>query len=340
MALFSSQIATKKMVPVCRQMASSYEAGIPIVRTLELVGNGIGDKKTREVLQTMAQDIQRGASLADAARKHPKYLPPFFVELLAGGESSGRLNIMLKDLADYYEDRLALRRSIIGASIYPSLQLTAAWFLGTFALGLVSQLGEPNFSLDDYFISYGFFQLKAMIVLAIVFFACVGLSRAGLFQYVWGWLVNAFWPINNVTRKFALARFFRSMSLLIESGMHIKSCIINSAAMTANPYIRKDLMQAAPLVGQGATLVQAFAPCRSLTPTAREMLAVGEESGQLDVSLRKVSEYHLAEANHAVKVATTVLGIAILVAMALLVGYIIISFYAKLYGSMFEQLNV
>lgn len=342
MGLFSAQIATKSMVPLCRQLATSYDAGIPILRALSLVRDGTRDKRAREVLEAMADQVRNGATLGDAARSHQKYLPRYFIELLSAGEMSGRLSVMLRDLAEYYEDQLTMRRSIVGSLVYPGIQLAAAWFLGTFALRLIRRLdftGKTQFDFWQYLVGYGYFQLKAMCVLAAVFALCAGLARLGVWKWIWGWFTNFVWPIKTVTRKFALARFFRSMSLLIGSGMNIKSCIINSAAITVNPYIERDLLQAVPLVAEGATLMQAFAVTRSLTPVAREMIFVGEQSGNLEQSLLKVSQYHLEEANQAVKIASRVMGVLILLILAGLVGYIYITFFMTYYGRMLDSLG-
>ncbi len=144
---------------------------------------------------------------------------------------------------------------------------------------------------------------------------------------------NKIWPINIVVKKFALSRFFRSMSLLIGSGVNMKTCIAQSAALTVNPYIERDLMKAIPLIADGTTLEQAFSHSRSLTPMAREMLIVGEHSGELESCLYKVSEYHKAEAESAVKRAVIVMNVLIVLAVGLVVGYIIITFYSQLYGA-------
>jgi len=337
MGLFSPELSTKTMVPLCRQLATSYEAGIPIVRGLALVSEQLQDRKARRVMVEMMESVQAGSTLGDAARKQRGYLPHFFIALLESGESGGRLDVMLRDLAQYYEDRLAMRRAIIGALTYPILQLAAAWFLGTFALRLVGQLDPMSmqpFDLGAYFAGYVWFQVKAMLVLGVLFLLCAFLSYIGVLRWIWGWFAYNLWPFNQVSRRFALARFFRSMSLLIGSGMHIRLCIEHSAVITLNPYVERDLRKAVPVVAQGGTLVEAFAGSKVLTRVAREMIHVGEETGKLEESLRKVSEYHMDEATHAVKVATRVLGVAIILVMALLIGYIVISFYANLYGNL------
>lgn len=335
MGLMTAEISSKHLVPLCRQMATSYDAGIPIIRTLEMMSDNARDGRSKQVFRAMAEDTRAGATLGEAARRQQKYLPRFFIELLHSGELGGRLDVMLRDMADYYEDRLAMQRKIVGAMVYPTLQLTAAWFIGTFALGLIGKLNLESgeaINLGQYFSDYLLFQGVSMGVLAVVLIAIVILSRLGVISWSWGLILNYIWPLNMVTRKFALARFFRGFSLLLGSGMNIKSCIANSAAITGNPRIEKDLLTSIPRVAQGATLVEAFRPCRSLTPVAREMLEVGEHSGHLEQSLRKVSEYHLEEGRHAVTVASKIMGVVIVLMVGALIGYIIISFWMKYFS--------
>jgi type IV pilus assembly protein PilC len=345
MGLFSPQIATKKMVPLCRQMATAYEAGIPIIRTFDLLARQQKDRRLRDLTTRIGDDIRNGSTLGAAVQRQSKYLPRFFVELLSSGEKGGRLDVMMRDLADYYEDRLNMQRRIVRSLIYPGIQLAAAWFLGTFALRLLRAMrglfsSGTSFDLMGYFRDYAIFQAKAMTVFAAVFAVCVILSRLGLFGWILGAVTTHVWPLAGVTRKFGLARFFRCMSLLIGSGMRVDYCIENAAAVTANPYIEKDLVKAVPRVRDGETLVEAFAESRYLTPTAREMMLVGEQSGDLEGQLRKVSEYHLEEATHAVGIATTVLGVFIVLAIALLIGYIVITFWVNFYGGMMDDLGI
>lgn len=340
MGIMTAEISAKHLVPLCRQMATSYDAGLPIIRTLELMSDNAKDRRAKQVFRDMAEDARSGATLGEAARRQQKYLPRFFIELLHSGELGGRLDVMLRDMAEYYEDRLDMQRKIAAAMVYPALQLTAAWFLGTFALGLIGQLnfeaGEA-FNLGAYFEDYLLFQGIAVGIFVLLLLGIVVLSRLGLITWSWGLMLNYVWPLNTVNKKFSLARFFRSFSLLLGSGMNIKSCIANAAAIAGNPYIEKDLRKAIPRVAEGATLVEAFAPCRSLTPVAREMIEVGEQSGNLEQSLRKVSEYHLEEGRHAVAVASKIMGVLIVLAVGGTAGFIIISFYMQ-YFSMLDSI--
>jgi type IV pilus assembly protein PilC len=339
------------MVPLCRQLSASYHAGIPIIRSFELLAQEQKDPKIRRVLLTMRDDLKRGDTLSVATRQQSRYLPEFFIQLMAAGEQSGTLDTMLKDLGEYFEDRLKIQRSIVRALVYPAIQLTLAWFLGTFAFRMLGALkifiteifgkgSGGQFDFATFLTDYAWFQGKALLVFGVIFAVCVILSRMGLFGYIWGAFATHVWPISTVTRKFALARFFRSMALLIGSGMRIDQCIENSANTTTNPYIQKDLKQAIPIVRDGGTLVEAFAGSRYLTSTAREMLLVGEESGNLEGQLRKVSDYHLEEANMATTIAVRMLGIAIVIGIALLIGYLIIMFWTSYYGAMFSAFDM
>ncbi|HIJ73461.1 MAG TPA: type II secretion system F family protein [Candidatus Hydrogenedentes bacterium] len=346
MPLFSKQISTKTLVPMCRQLATSYEAGIPILRSLEIVGEQTPNHRVRTVLREMHDSLRAGATLADATQEQSKYLSPYLIQLLATGERGGRLDIMLRDLADYFEDRLKMQRQIVAAMALPIIYLCLGWFFLTFGFMILKatfqtmKRGGVSFSFQTFFRDYVLFQGKAVAVAAAVFAVCVILSRLGLFK----WIVSAFsthiWPFAPVTRRLSLARFMRSFSLLLGSGLRVDHCIESAADVAVNPYIRRELLKAVPLVKDGVALDKAFANTRYLTPTAREMIYMGEQSGNLEAMLRKASEYYLEEATHAVNIMTRFFFVGTLVGVLLFVGYFIIKFYLTLYGGIMDEFGI
>ena len=346
MGLFSKQIEARRLAPLCRQLATAYDAGIPILRTLEMARREAGDRRVRDVLGQMHDDIRQGATLGDAAKKQSTRLPPLLVQMLAAGEHGGRLDAMLHDLASYYEDRVVMRQKIMGMAVYPIIQLVVAWFLGTFALGLVGEVtavfGSATGEVDlfGYFGDYLRFQAIALVVAVTAVLALAFVARTGALRWVWGWIATFVWPLAPVTRKFALARFCRGMSLLLGSGVNTTQAIQSSAAVASNPYIERDLLKAVEPVRQGATLAEAFRGSRYLSSNAREMIEVGEASGKLEVSLRKASDYHFNEASAAVQVMTKVGFVLLLLLVAGVIGYVIISFYMRLYGGLFNELGI
>lgn len=347
MGLFSKQVSTKTLVPMCRQLATSYEAGIPILRTLEMVADNVPNRRAKSVVTQMHDAVRHGGSLTEAAHAQAKYLSPFFIQLLAAGERGGRLDIMLRDLADYFEDKLKMQRQIAAALALPVIYLVVAWFLGTFAfriLGATMALfhsgGGTSFDFETFGRQYILFQGKALGVAAVMFAFCVVLSRLGALKWISGAISTHVWPLAPVTRRFALARFLRSFSLLLGSGLRVDHCIENAAEVTVNPYIRRDLLKALPYVQNGQTLERAFSATRYLTPTAREMIFVGEQAGNLEGMLRKASEYYLEEATHAVAVLMRFLFVALVLGVALIIGYVIIKFYLTLYGGIFDEFGI
>jgi len=338
--LLSSQLSTKTMVPLSRQLATSSGAGIPILRTLELVAGGARDKKARNLLLRVRDNIRDGNTLSQALRAESKYLPPLFVELMSSGEAGGHIEAMLQDLAQYFEERLQMQRMVISKLTYPFLQVCAAWFLGTFALRALSHIGTGAFNLDEYLLGYAKFQASALGVFGVVALVLWGLTRLGFFRSPWRWILTYMWPIKGVTRRFGRSRFFRSLSLLIASGMPIARALERAAATTLNPYMEDDFLTAVPRVQAGDSLTESLRGCRFMTQETIEIIAVGDESGKVDAALRKASEYQMQEAIHAVNVAARAGEVFIMLLVAGLIGYIVISFYSGLYGGLFDALGV
>lgn len=347
MAILSKELSSKEMVPVCRQIATAYEAGIPIIDVLEKVGEQQKNSSVRRVLTTISDDLRHGDTLAEATNKQSESLSPLFVNLLANGEQSGKLDNMLNELADYYEDRLAMRRQVASALAYPMLLLVICWFLGSFSLGMVDVAldglngrGGGVSGIKEYFAQYVSFQIRAMIIFGLVAAIGVVLSRMGALGWIVGMVTTFVWPLSVVTRKLSLARFFRSFSLMLSGGIGMVQCIQQSVRVVSNPYIAKDLMQAIPHVRRGSTLVEAFQNSRMLTPLSREMLSIGEQSGKLEYQLGKAAEYHMNEAQHAIKQAVTVFTTLIMLAVFTLIGGVVIYFYSSLYGGIADGLGI
>ncbi len=327
------------MAPLCRELATTHSAGIPLLQGLHLASQHGGTMKTRQMLERMEAAIIDGDTLAEAARKEHKLLPEMFVEVVAAGEIGGRLDDLFHDLADYYEGVWKMQRATTAVLVYPALQLIMAWFLGTFALGLVGMISPTateRFDLGTYLSAYAAFQAKALGIAAVGVAILIVLARMGMLRMPWTLIKTAIPPLRYILNKFAMARFFRTLSLLVGSGLNIRQCIERSAAVTLNPLIERDLLRAIPVIMRGGTLVEAFSGCRYINRVGKEMIAVGEHSGRLDAALRKVAEYHYDEAQAAVSAAARILFVASVLIVGVIIGAIVIRFYGSLYGSMLD----
>jgi type IV pilus assembly protein PilC len=337
MGLLSSQLSSKELAILCRELATTYGAGIPILQTLELAAQHSSSGKIRHMLERIGQSILDGQSFDGAVRAESSLLPDMFIEVIHAGEIGGKLDVLLEDLAAYYENIWKMVRSVQAAMVYPLLQLLSAWYLGTFALGIVGRFNPyatERFVMRDYLSSYLTFHVQALVIFALVTGILIALGRAGLLRMPWALFKNVIWPIRHISNKFAMARFFQTLGLLIGSGLNMRQCIERSAAVTMNPLIEQDLLKAIPVLMDGGTLVQAFSGCGYINRVGKEMIAVGEKSGRLDVTLKKVAEYHYNEAQAAVNTATKLLFVATVLVVGVIIGAIVIYFYANMYGSL------
>jgi type IV pilus assembly protein PilC len=341
MGLFTPKVSVNKLVPMCRQLATANDAGIPVMRTLELVGGEFRDRKVRGVLTEMRDDISQGETLGGAAEKQSKYLPRIFVELLRAGEEGGRLEYLLRDLADYYEDVQAMRRRALMIMAYPLIILAAAWFLVPFAFmisGRVTAAFARGGTVDfaALFADYGAFQAKSALVAALVFAVLVILGRLGVTPYLFGVVRSYAWPFSRISRRFAQARFLRTLSLLIGSGVELTRCVRRAASVTNNPYLERNLLRALEPLRQGRTMVEAFSNVGVLDRTSREMLAVGEQSGNMEQALNKAANYHLEAAEQAVHIWFQAFKVLLIVGLGAVILFVLIRFYTGFYGGLLD----
>ncbi len=330
----------KTMSILCRQIASAYEGGIPIIQALQIVGDNFPSRKVKIILYQCSDNLIQGMTLSEALN-HAGVFPDLFIQLVTAGEKSGRLDIILRDLSSYYEDLWKMKRSTIASLIYPMSQLILGWFLGSFALGIVRQIGlEKQFSLQIYFSSYIAFQIKVCIVFTVFITVLIILKNTktihsllyGIFRYIY--------PFSYIIHKFSLARFFKAFALLYSSGIPITVALQQSSELLPSSNYQKDISTVIHLIRNGSNLEKSFKTLSWIGQIGQEMIAVGEKSGKLDETLQKLAEFFLLDAQQALQVASKIFNILILLAVGAIIGFIIISFYSQLYGNMFKQLGI
>lgn len=338
--IFSSKLGLRTMVPFCRQLATAHKAGIPILRSFEIIVNQTHNWRLRNVVSRMSDSIRAGSTLDQAARQESKYLPAFFVELVGAGEIGGRLAEIFENLADYYERMAELVRKLIGKLIYPLCLLLALLI----TMCLMSAIGKASneYGLDFNLLIQSFLAnlLRLSAALAVLLAVIVVLARMGLLRWISGLVSTFMWPLASLTRKLSISRFARSLALLVRSGVPITEAVRKAAATANNPYIERSLVRCIPDIQAGEPLSTALSPCRYLSEMAREMIHTGEESGALDQHLEKIADIHEAEAVQAAQNVIVVLGVLVLVAVAIGIGFFVISFWTNYYGALLDDLGV
>lgn len=280
----------KRMALLCHELSTTYEAGLPIVRSLSLLADGSPSRAMRRSLRRLASDIERGATLADAIHWQGRRFPTFFRELVAGGEVTGTLGPALRHLTAYYEDRVALQRRILTMLTYPFVVFVCAVFvIPLFELYAKSAFGlAPRDAPNE-------FLLHSVLTWGVNIAILVALVRLGILNAVWSVVGTYLPPFSDITRHFALGRFFRALALFLESGFGAAKSVEHAAAVSGNAFIRRRLLRALPAVRRGEPLSEALAATRYVGAQSLMMLAVGEESGKVDETLAKISHYHIED---------------------------------------------
>jgi type IV pilus assembly protein PilC len=288
-------------------------------------------------------DVEGGASLADAMRKHPKAFDDLFTNMIAAGEAGGILDTILKRLATYIEKAVKLQAQVKGAMVYPVAVISIAgiviavilWkVIPTFAsmfAGLGAELPLPTrfvIALSTWLVRLGPFLIVGGILLVVAFrryYATYGGRRV-----VDKIVIKA--PIFGVLmQKIAVARFCRTLSTLISSGVPILDGLEITARTAGNAIVEDAIMFVRKGVESGLTLAQPLKETGVFPPMVVQMIGVGEQTGALDAMLSKIADFYDDEVDSAVEALTALLEPIMMVFLGTVIGFIVIAMYLPIF---------
>ena len=339
---FKKKVKSRDLGVFCKQFSAVIKAGVTIISALELMGDQIENKTLRKAVQDAKVYVEKGGTLADAFRVNPDVFPPIMINMTAAGEMSGNLEVCLDRLVEHFEKDNALSSKIKGAMVYPIVVLCVMVVVVIVVLVAVI----PNFAdmFNDMgtqlplptrmmmaaadFVKYKWWLL-IIIVAAIVFgiklfkktpfgeqlFANIGL-KAPIF--------------GNLNIKTACARFSRTMSTLMASGISMIDSVEQVAKMMDNKIIRDGLMDAKTQVAKGVPLSKPLKDMEMLPPMLSAMTKIGEETGDIEEMLTKVADYYDEEVEAATNALTAAMEPLIMVLLAGIVGMIVAAVYGPI----------
>ena len=336
-------VSAKNLAVFTRQFSVMIDAGLPLVQCLDILGNQEEDKNFSAVILQTRADVESGASLADAMRKHPKTFDPLFTNMIAAGEAGGILDTILKRLATYIEKAVKLKGQVKSAMIYPiAVVVIAAVVVGvilwkvipTFAAlfsGLGATLPLPTrvvIWMSDSLVRYMPFILVGM-----------GAAVYGVKQYygtpggrhvIDGGVLKA--PILGlIMRKIAVARFCRTLSTLISSGVPILDGLEITAKTAGNAIVEDAIMLTRKSIERGETVSAPLKETAVFPPMVTQMIAVGEATGALDAMLGKIADFYEEEVDAAVAGLLTLLEPIMIAFLGGIVGGIVIAMYLPIF---------
>jgi type IV pilus assembly protein PilC len=319
------------------------DAGLPLVQCLDILGSQEEDKNFAAVILATRTDVESGASLADAMRKHPKTFDALFTNMVAAGEAGGILDTILKRLATYIEKAVKLAGQVKSAMVYPVAVVVIAgavvgvilWkVIPTFAAlfsGLGADLPMPTrvvIALSDNLVRY-----FPIII--------VGAGAAGYFfkkyyatepgRRVVDATVLKMPILGQIMRKIAVARFCRTLSTLISSGVPILDGLEITAKTSGNAVVEDAIMVTRKSIERGETISVPLKETKVFPPMVTQMIGVGEATGALDTMLAKIADFYEEEVDTAVAGLLTLLEPIMIAMLGIVVGGIVIAMYLPIF---------
>jgi type IV pilus assembly protein PilC len=335
--------SAKNLAVFVRQFSVMIDAGLPLVQCLDILGTQEEDKNFAAVILQTRTDVESGASLADAMKKHPKTFDPLFTNMIAAGEAGGILDTILKRLATYIEKAVKLAGQVKSAMIYPIAVIVIAGVV----VGVILWKVIPTFAA--LFSGLGAdLPLPTRVVIALsdnlvrffpFIFVGAGAAAWGFKQYYASpggrRSVDAFtlkMPVlGNIMRKIAVARFCRTLSTLISSGVPILDGLEITAKTAGNAIIEDAIMVTRTSIERGETISAPLKETDVFPPMVTQMIGVGEATGALDTMLGKIADFYEEEVDAAVAGLLTLLEPIMIAILGIVVGGIVIAMYMPIF---------
>jgi type IV pilus assembly protein PilC len=341
--LKAKSVPSKNLAVFTRQFSVMIDAGLPLVQCLDILGNQEDHKYFAQVILATRSDVEAGMSLAEAMKRHPKCFDALFCNMIAAGEAGGILDTILKRLAVYIEKAVKLKGQVKSAMIYPVAVITiAALVIGvilwkvipTFASlfsGLGAELPLPTrvvIALSNNLVRFMPFILAGGFGLGWAFKAYYGTEKGRRVID----LISLKLPIlGPILRKIAVARFCRTLSTLMASGVPILDGLDITARTSGNAIIEDAILQTRRSIERGETIAAPLKETGVFPGMVVQMIGVGEATGALDTMLGKIADFYEEEVDVAVEGLLTLLEPLMIALLGGAVGGIVIAMYMPIF---------
>jgi len=341
----SSHVKAKDRVLFSRQLSTLINAGLPLLQALRSVNQQTVNKPLKVVLTQIIGDVEGGSTLSSAMAKHPQVFNQVYISLIAAGETSGTLDAALERLAIQQEKDADLNSKIRGAMIYPVIVL--AVMIGVVGFMIVKVLPQVKtlytslpgaqlplitrvlLALSDFVIH---FWWVVIIVLGIIGFMTTRWARTGPGKEVIDRLKMKAWPIGPLFMKLYMARFARTGSTLIASGVPLLQMLAITADAVNNVHIQSAIHKASEKVKGGKGLGESIENDPHFLPLVPNMLKIGEQSGAIEQMMAKVADYYEKEVDNEVANISAIIEPVMMVLLGVVAFIIVAAVLLPIYG--------
>ena len=342
--LSPQRVPKTEIMHFSRQMAAFVRTGIPITEALEVVEEGSPNKRFRQILATMREQINNGVPFSDALAEHAKIFPPYYVGILKSAELTGQLDVSLEQLSGYIERDVDSKSKIKAAMIYPlviagmslmTVVILSVWVMPKFVVffkNLGAKLPLPTMLLIkaselSQSLWYVWTSLILIFIAVLVWMhksAAGRLMRDKLFLKV---------PLVKEIVLFAVTeRVCRIVGAMVKAGVPLPETLNAAIAGTNNKVFERGLLVARDRMLEGEGLAQPIADTHLFPRAATQMMRVGEDTGTLDIQLENAAEYYGRELEYKLKRLTSLFEPAVIIFMGLIVGFVAVALISAMYG--------
>ncbi|NLV40149.1 MAG: type II secretion system inner membrane protein GspF [Candidatus Hydrogenedentes bacterium] len=348
--LYFGGVKTKELVVMTRQLSTLIDAGLPLLRSVNVLIAQLKPCKLRDILREVASDVQSGSTFAEALAKHPKQFDRLYVNMVRAGEVGGLLETVLQRLAIFMERREALKRRVKGALIYPIAVILIAGGIVSFLLlkvvpvfaDIFTEFGGDLPAPTKVLIAAGDFMIyKWWILLTAICWTIIGLKlamRSKQVKRVFDRIILKVPLIGDLVTKVAVARFARTLGTLITSGVPILQALKITRETIGNEVIQNAVDTVHESVKEGDTIAAPLDKSKVFPPMVVNMIDVGEETGSLDAMLVKVADIYDAEVENAVDAMLSLLEPLIIIVLGGIIGFIVVALYLPIF-TLGDQIN-
>ncbi len=333
-------VKTKHLSVMCRQFSVMVDAGVTLVRCLNVLAEQVESPKLRTVLEDVKLDVESGNMLNKSLAKYPNIFDRLFVGLIRAGEIGGNLEESLHRLSEFLEADVKLKNKIKSAMTYPTVVMCAAvgivLFLMTFVipkfLEMFNDLGMTELppttaflKMCSDFILQKWWVLGIVVIVIVVAFKAFRKTSFGNRVCDWvGLKIPVFGPL---TLKVCISRFARTLATLLSSGVPILQALETVAGTVSNDIVSDAIFETREAIREGEAMAPPLERSKLFPPMVVQMIAIGQESGALDPMLVKVAEFYEDEVDTAVASLTAALEPMLIIFLGGIVGFIVISVF-------------
>lgn len=342
---FRNRIKTKEKIIFSRQMSTLVNAGLPLLQSLRNVGSQTQSKPFKIVINQVISDVEGGKAFSEALSLHPRVFNNVYISLIAAGEASGTLDKALERLANQQEKDAEIMSKVRGAMAYPAIVVLVMFaVIGFMIVKVMPQVeviydGIPGANLPfitkamlaiSHFVTD--FWWLVLLLLALAGFAVTRYARTGPGKEVIDRLKMTAWPIGPLFMKLYMARFARTGTTLVASGVPLIQMLEIVAQSINNVHIERSMKKATEKVKGGKSLADSLEGDPNFLALVPNMLRIGEESGSLEDMLEKTADYYEKEVDQQIKTISTIIEPVLMVVLGVVAFIIVAAVLLPIYG--------